>query len=92
MNKHHSNNIGRKAFNKELKKQIRFLVIITLGFTIAFTWRQTIFDLSISFVKFITHVQNSSALSIYASIFITLLSIGLIYLASHFLKDKPDDY
>lgn len=92
MNKHHLNNIGRKAFNKELKKQIRFLVIITLGFTIAFTWRQTIFDLSFSFMQFITKIENTTALSVYASIFITVLSIGIIYLASYFLKDKPDDY
>ena len=38
--------IGSKNFENEFKKQVRMLVVVTFGFTIAFTWRQTIFDLS----------------------------------------------
>jgi hypothetical protein len=84
--------IGSRRFEREFKKQIRLLVIVTLGFTIAFTWRQTIFDLSQSLVSFFIELKSNSALSILTSIFITLVSILIIYLTAHFLKDEKRDF
>ena len=78
--------------SREFRKQLRLLIIVTLGFTVAFTWRQTVFDLSLSIVKAFTSIESTSALSILASSFITLVSLGLIYATSHILKDKPDYY
>lgn len=63
-----------------------------LGFTIAFTWRQTIFDLSQSFLQYLFHLEHASALSIFASVFITLISVGIIYLTSYYLKDSHENY
>ena len=77
-----------RSFQCEFRKQLRLLIIITLGFTIAITWRQTIFDLSLAFVKAMTDISSDSELSILASLFITVLSVVLIYLAAHFLKDS----
>ena len=88
---HHTiRDISREGsqFRKEFRRQIRMLVVITLGFTIAFTWRQTIFDLSQSLVQFITKVQGSEELSILTSLFITIFSVLLIFLTSHFLKKE----
>jgi ABC-type Fe3+ transport system permease subunit len=82
--------IKGKRFQREFKKQIKTLIIVTLGFTIAFTWRQTIFDLSLAIVKFFTNIKNSSTLSILTSLFITILSIFIIYLTSHYLKNGYD--
>jgi len=79
--------LKQKRFQSEFQRQFRLFIIVTLGFTVAFTWRQTTFDISLSLVKFITRTQNSSFSSILASIFITIVSIGLIYAASYFLKD-----
>ncbi len=75
-------------FKREFKNQVRMFIIITLGFTIAFSWRQTVFDLSQTFVQFITDVKDSSASTILTSTFITIFSIFIIYLASHFLKNE----
>ena len=83
--------LGRK-FKREFKRQLRLLITFTLGFTIAFTWRQTIFDLSQSLVQFILHLDGSSTSSILTSIFITIISIILIYLAAHYLKDSYENY
>lgn len=80
--------IKGRNFESEFKRQLRMLIVITLGFTIAFTWRQTIFDLSQSFVNFFIHVQSSSFSSILASTFITIISILLIYLTAYFLKEE----
>lgn len=79
--------IGGRRFHDEFRKQVRLLIVMTLGFTIAFTWRQTVFDVSQTFVKFITNIQDSSSLSIITSTFITLSSIIIIYIASRWLKE-----
>lgn len=80
--------IKGRNFENEFKRQLRMFIIITLGFTIAFTWRQTIFDLSQSFVNFFIHIQNSSLSSILASLFIIIMSFLLIYATSYYLKEK----
>ena len=77
-------------FRREFRRQIRLLIIVTLGFTIAFTWRQTIFDVFENLVVIITDIRNSAALSILTSLLITLLSILIVFLTSHFLKNGPD--
>jgi len=76
-----------EAFKKEFRRQARMLIIITLGFTIAFTWRQTVFDASLGLVQFLTHVKNSIELSILTSSLITLISLILIFITAHWLKD-----
>jgi hypothetical protein len=83
---------GEKRFQKEFKRELRTLIIFTLGFTIAFSWRQTIFDLSQSFVQFITKVSNPNTSTIITSIFTTLICIILIFLFSHLLKNNPENY
>ena len=75
----------------EFKKQARMLIVVTLGFTIAFTWRQTIFDVSQSFVNLFLKIQNSSELSIITSSFITLISTILIYFTSYLLRENPEE-
>ena len=66
--------------------------MFTLGFTIAFTGRQTIFDLSLNFMKKIINAEGAGLLSMLASIFITIISVLLIYSASYFLKDTPREF
>ena len=82
---------GRK-FKSEFQRQLRMLIIVTLGFTIAFTWRQTIFDLSQSLIKFFTNVRDSTSLSILASALITIISVIIIYTTSYYLRDNADNY
>jgi len=84
--------IGGSNFKAEFRRQMRFLIIVTLAFTIAFTWRQTVFDASQALVLLVTHVQSSTYASILTSIFITLVSIIIIYGTSKLLKDRPDYY
>jgi len=87
-----NSNRGLIRFKREFRRQIRTLIIVTLGFTIAFTWRQTLFDISQEIVEFFLHIEISSTLSILTSLFITLVSVVLVYLSAHFLKDDHNDY
>lgn len=77
-----------KRFRKEFRREMRLLIIVTLGFTIAFTWRQTIFDLFYAFARWATHANNNAMISVLASILITIVSIVLIYFTAHFLKGR----
>jgi hypothetical protein len=90
--KRHIREIYRKTTKNEFKRQLKFLILVTLGFTIAFTWRQTVFDISKTILQVITHVEETASLSILASVLITLVSLGVIYLTSRWLKDKPDAF
>ena len=68
------------------------IIIITLGFTVAFTWRQTVFDLVQSGVKKFFSTESSAYLSVITSTTITIISLLLIYIASQLLKNKPEQY
>jgi hypothetical protein len=78
--------VGKK-YKEEFRKQMRSVIVFTLGFSIAFAWRETIFDWSKSITAWITQSQNGGS-STGASIFITLFSILVILLTTHWLKDK----
>lgn len=82
---------SKTKYRQEFRRELRLLIVVTLAFTIGFTWRETIFDLSLAFVHWLTHAEQVPALSVLASIFITLMSVGLIYLTSYLLKEKPED-
>ena len=75
-------------YREEVRTQIRLLIIITLAFTIAFSWRETIFELSKTFIQWITGKEGKNSLSALASLFITFISVLLIFLVSHYLKKE----
>ena len=81
-----------KRFKEEHRKELRLFIILTLSFTIAFTWRQTIFDASQSLINFFVEIKSSTYASIITSTFITLVSILLIRLTSHIFKKSSDEH
>ena len=81
--------IGGRNFKKEFKQQLRFLINITLGFTIAFTWRQTIFDAVQTLIQKFMKAEGLKS-SILTSAAITIISLILIYISSQSLKERPD--
>lgn len=80
--------IGGEGFKKEVKQQIRLLIIVTLGFTIAFSWRQTIFDSTERLIDFLFHFESSVSSSIITSLAITVISLVLIWIASKILAER----
>jgi hypothetical protein len=80
--------VGQK-YKSEFRKQMRSVIVLTMGFTIAFAWRETIFDWSKSFTAWITHSAGEGS-STGASIFITIISLVLIFLTAYWLKDNKE--
>ena len=75
-------------YNEEFRKQIRMFIIFTFGFTIAFSWRETFFDISKSFIHWTFGTKKINSLSILASIFITFVCVLLILLTTHYFKER----
>ena len=77
-----------RSFKKEFKKQVRLAIAAAVGFSIAFAWRQSIFDTFLSFVARFLNVPKGHYLSeVYTALAITLAGVILLSLTSKILKD-----
>ena len=78
----------KRSFRKEFKRQIKLAIVAAVGFTIAFAWRQSIFDFFQSFVSRLLDVPPTHYLTeLYTSIAITIAGVLLILLTSKLFKD-----
>jgi hypothetical protein len=76
-----------KFFRKELKKEARIFIVVAVAFSVAFAWRQTIFDAALVAVNNLFTINGEIKASILASTLITLIGIIIILLSSKLLKD-----
>jgi hypothetical protein len=83
----HITNTSR-SFKKEFKKQLRFAITAAIGFSIAFAWRESIFDTFLNFVSRFLDLNPSHYLTeVYTAIVITIIGVIIIFLTSKILKD-----
>lgn len=78
----------KRSFRKEVARQVRLAIIAAIGFTIAFAWRDAIYNSSKELVKKFTEAANVALTEIYTAIFITIAGVLLIFLSSRFLREK----
>lgn len=78
----------KKSFRKEFKRQIRLALVAAIGFTIAFAWRNAVFDAFQNFVARFLDVAPDHYLSeLYTAIVITLFGVILIFITSKLLQE-----
>ena len=78
----------KRSFKKEFKRQIKLAITAAIGFTIAFDWRNAIFDTFQSFVSRVLDVPTGHYLTEnYTSVAITIAGVILIFITSKLLKD-----
>lgn len=78
----------KKSFKKEFKRQIRLAIIAAVGFLIAFSWRDAIYNSSQKFVEKVTSATGDILTEFYTALFVSLLGVFLILISSKFLKEK----
>ena len=79
----------RASFRKELKRQVRLAVSAAIGFTIAFAWRNAIFDTFQSFVAKSLDLQFGNFVTeVYTAIFISFLGVIFILITSKILEER----
>ena len=78
----------KRSFKKEFKRQIKLAIVAAAGFSIAFAWRQALFDAFQNYVSRILDVQKDHYLTeIYTATAITLAGVALIFVTSKLLRD-----
>ncbi|MBU0957403.1 MAG: hypothetical protein KKF56_01185 [Nanoarchaeota archaeon] len=77
-----------RSYKKEFKKQLRLAIAAAIGFTIAFSWRNVIFDSVHSLVQNIDKKTTVFQTQFTASLIITVVGVLFILLFSKLLKEK----
>ena len=78
----------KKSFRLEFKRQIRLAIVAAIGFTIAFAWRNAVFDLFQSYVAgLLSLAQGHYLTEIYTAIAITIFGVILILITSKLLQE-----
>ena len=78
-----------RSFRKEFKKQLRLAIIAAIGFTVAFAWRNAVFDTFQNYVARTLDVTTGHYLTeIYTAITITLFGVLAIFITAHILKER----
>ncbi|HLC31136.1 MAG TPA: DUF5654 family protein [Candidatus Nanoarchaeia archaeon] len=76
-----------RSFKTEFKRQLRFAITAAIGFSIAFAWRNAIFDTFQTAVgRFLDLPLNNPTTEIYTALFITFVALLLLYVTSKLLK------
>ena len=79
----------KRSFKKEFKRQIRLAIVSAIGFSIAFAWRNSIFDAFKNYVsRFLQVDPNHYLTELYTAIGITIVGVCLIFVTSGILKDE----
>ena len=79
---------AKKSFKKEFKRQIKLAIIAAVGFTVAFSWREAIFNTFENFVSRFLDVPLEHYLTkTYTALAITIFGVVLIIVTSKMLKD-----
>lgn len=78
----------KRSFRLEFKRQIRLAIVAAIGFSVAFAWRNAIFDSFQSFVARFLDLQVGHYMTeVYTAIAITLAGVILIFITSKLLKE-----
>lgn len=78
----------RRSFKKEFKHQLRTAILAAIGFTIAFAWKEVVFDNFESYISSILDVRPEHFLTqTYTALVITAVGVLFIFLTSRLLRD-----
>ncbi|MEM4259209.1 MAG: DUF5654 family protein [Candidatus Pacearchaeota archaeon] len=77
-----------RSFRTEFKRQVRLALVAAIGFTIAFAWRNAVFDAFESYVSRLMDIPLAHYMTeIYTAIAITLVGVIVILFTSKLLKE-----
>ena len=77
----------KTKFKLEFKKQLRLAIAAAIGFLIAYSWREFIFNLSKDFISSLYEKMGPHLVNFTSSILITLLGVLIIIATSKLLEN-----
>lgn len=78
----------RRSFKKEFRRQLRLAIIAAVGFTVAFSWRNAVYNSSKKIIEILTKSTQLIINELLTALFITLLSVLLLFFTSKLLREK----
>lgn len=76
----------RRSFKKEFKRQVRMAVAAAIGFIIAFSWRNFVYDVTKAWLEKITPLSGAFESGLASALIITIIGVILILISSKLLK------
>ena len=77
-----------RSFRIEFKHQLRLAIVAAIGFSVAYAWRNAIFDTFQNWVSRLLDVVKGHYLTeVYTAVAITLAGVALIFITSKLLKE-----
>ena len=77
----------KRTFKKEFKRQLKIAIDAAIGFTIAFAWRNSIFDtFQRQVARFLDLAPEHFTTEIYTALSITIVGVLLIFITSKLLR------
>lgn len=77
----------KRTFRKEFRRQIRLAIIAAIGFTVAFAWRNAVYDGLYEFVSRFAQSTQTLLTEVYTALFITALGVAVIFITARLLRD-----
>ena len=74
------------SIRSEFKHQLKLGIIAAIGFTIAFAWRDAVFNSVQNIVERFTETTSLVLSNILTAVFITFIGVIVIYITSKILK------
>lgn len=75
-------------FKREFARQLRLAIAAAVGFIIAFSWRNFVFELTRNWIKAISSITNTNIVNFTSSMLITILGVLIILASSRLLKSS----
>lgn len=77
-----------KSYKKELKKQLRLAITAAIGFTIAYGWRNAIYDSMQNYVaRALDVMPNHYLTEVYTAIALTIVGVLILVPTSRLLSE-----
>jgi len=76
-----------KKFKKEFKKQLRLAIAAAIGFLIAYSWREFVFNLTTGFVSSLYDKLGPHIVDLASSVIITFIGVLVIIGTSKLLEN-----
>lgn len=76
----------KRSFRKEFRRQIRLAITAAIGFSVAFAWRNAIYDSTLEIVKKFTESTQVISNEIITAILITIVSVLFLFITAKILK------
>ena len=76
----------KRSFRKEFKRQVRMAVAAAIGFIIAFSWRNFVYDMTKAWLEKITPLSGAFESGLASAILITVVGVILILISSRLLR------